>query len=89
MFVNVQQPQSPQSGAALGMPMPIQRSSRPMSAQRRPPKVKENAVATAAPTVSDSAAVGIMKEGAADSDEEDNNGGDKTSPAARGGAGIR
>jgi hypothetical protein len=60
------------------MPQPIARSSRPQSAQRRAPKVKEASVTSSAPTVSDGVAVGIMKEGAADSDEEDHADGDKS-----------
>ena len=60
-----------------------------MSAQRRPPKVKENTVVSATPNVSDAATVGIMREGAADSDEEDNGAGDNSSPGAAKSSGIR
>jgi hypothetical protein len=59
------------------MPQPIARSSRPQSAQRRAPKVKETNVTSTPAAASDGVAVGIMKEGAADSDEEDQGGGDK------------
>ena len=57
------------AGAGMGG---MQRSARPSTAQRRPPKIKDNSTATGK-THTDAVAVGVMKEGSAAGDSDSDN----------------
>ncbi len=76
------------SPLATGVVGGIQRSARPSTAQRRPPKIKDS-TAVSGKAASDSVAVGVMKEGSAPVDSDsDTEAERKTAEAAAEGFGF-